>query len=57
MFSLVNSETKPLTPELAKRFKAMLPVADRARIRPRSGEDAPREGRGWSTDRLQLGDR
>src|SRR5215470_6184214 len=25
MFRLVNSETKPLTPELAERFKAMLP--------------------------------
>ena len=25
MFKLVNSETKPLTPELAERFKAMLP--------------------------------
>jgi hypothetical protein len=25
MFSLVNSETKPLTPDLAERFKAMLP--------------------------------
>lgn len=25
MFRLVNSETKPLTPELAERFRAMLP--------------------------------
>jgi hypothetical protein len=25
MFKLVNSETRPLTPELAERFKAMLP--------------------------------
>ena len=44
MFKLVNSETEPLTPDLAEKFKALLPSPTERAFDPGSGKDAPREG-------------